>query len=396
MTANHNNCKNSVAKTNIQQLNQIEIVRGEGIYLYDQNNKQYIDLISGICVNNLGHCHPNIVNAIKKQTEKYLHVNVFGEFSLKPQHELADLLTDNLPDTLNTVYFTNSGSEAIEGAIKLARKHTGRNQIIAFKDAYHGSSIGAMSIGGNEKYRQSHLPLLPQIFHLEFNNFDDLKRINNKTACVIVEPIQGEAGVILPEKHYLNILKSTCKENGVLLIFDEVQTAFGRSGKLFAFKQFNVIPDVIVLAKAMSGGLPLGAFICSRNIMQTLGENPAFNHVTTFGGNPISCVAAKANIETIINENIIEQVAVKEHLFKKLLIHKAIKEVRGIGLMFAVEFETEELTTKIIEKCFANGLITDCFLFNTNSIRISPPLIIDDLQIKQACDLFLKSIDEAI
>lgn len=371
----------------------LEIGKAEGMYMYDVDGKKYMDLISGISVSNLGHRHPNVINAVKEQLEKYTYLMVYGEFVQSPQVKLAQLLCNQLPESLNSCYFVNSGSEANEGAMKLAKRYTGRKEIISFKNAYHGSTQGCLSIIGSDEFKKPFEPLLPNITQLEFNNELDLVKITTATACVVVEPIMGEAGVIAPTNNFLQKLRNRCTETGALLIFDEIQTGFGRTGKLFAFEHFNVVPDIITFAKAMGGGFPIGAFVSSPEIMSSLKTNPVLGHITTFGGHPISCAAAFANLHTLLtHKELITTVAAKEQLFRKLLVHPKIKEVRSFGLLIAVEFDCYETNKTIIDKCLTKGILTDWFLFNDKSLRIAPPLIITEEEIKLACTVILNSI----
>ncbi|MCB9173896.1 MAG: aspartate aminotransferase family protein [Flavobacteriales bacterium] len=372
----------------------LEIEQAEGMYMTDVDGKKYLDLISGISVSNLGHRHPNVINAVKEQLEKYTYLMVYGEFVQSPQVKLATLLADNLPNTLNSCYLVNSGSEANEGAMKLAKRYTGRQQIISFKNAYHGSTQGCLSIIGSDDFKKPFEPLLPNITQLEFNNETDLAQISTKTACVIVEPIMGEAGVVAPTNNFLKKLRDKCTETGALLIFDEIQTGFGRTGKLFAFEHFGVTPDILTLAKAMGGGFPIGAFIASNEIMGSLKTNPILGHITTFGGHPVSCAAAYANLQTLLTQkNLISTVPQKEQLFKDLLKHPKIKAIRSFGLLIAVEFDSFETNKAIIDACIENGVLTDWFLFNDKSLRIAPPLIITEEEIKMACEVILDSIE---
>lgn len=370
----------------------LEIEKAKRVYLFDKSGKKYMDLISGISVSNSGHCHPKIISAIKKQVEKYSHLMVYGEYVQSPQVLLAKKLSSLLPKNLNSVYFVNSGAEATEGALKLAKRYTGRTEIISFQNAYHGSTHGALSVMGNETLKIKFRPLLPDVRFIEFNNEDHLNQITEKTSCVIIEPIQGEAGVRIPGKNYLQLLRKRCNETGTLLVFDEAQTALGRTGTMFAFEQFNVVPDILLLAKAFGGGMPLGAFVSSKKIMDSLKDNPALGHITTFGGHPVCCAASLAAIEVLEKEKLIQQVKRKEVLFRKILKHPAIKEVRSIGLMIAVEFETAEMVQKIIRRSLVDGIITDWFLFCDNCIRIAPPLIISEKEIEKACKIILNSI----
>ncbi len=377
-----------VAQTSEKPL-ALEIERAEGIYLYDVKGNSYIDLISGISVSNTGHCHPAVVNAIKEQIEKYMHLMVYGEYIQSPQVILAKILSKILPSSLNCTYFVNSGTEATEGALKLAKKYTGRSEIIAFKNAYHGSTHGSLSVMGNEYYKQAFRPLLPDVRFIEFNNQDDLKYISKKTACVIAETIQGEAGVIIPDVQFMKDLRCKCSDNSALLILDEVQTGLGRTGKMFGFENYGIVPDIITLAKGFGGGMPLGAFISSKKIMHCLTNNPVLGHITTFGGHPVSCAAAIANIEVIQKEKLVEQVKKKEKLFHKYLKHPSIKSIRSKGLLIAIEFENEKINMKIIHKCIDKGVIVDWFMFAPNCMRIAPPLIISDDEIKNACEVII-------
>lgn len=360
--------------------------------MYNKEGKAYIDLISGIGVSNLGHSNPYVVNAIKDQLDKYMHLMVYGEYVQTPQVRFAEKLVSLLPAHLQSVYFTNSGAEAVEGTLKLAKRFTGRYEVIACNNSYHGSTHGALSVMGNEEFKQAYRPLLPGVSFIRFNNPDDLELITDKTACVIIETVQGEAGIRVPDAAYLKALRHRCNETGTLLILDEIQAAFGRTGKLFAFEHFGIEPDILLLAKALGGGMPVGAFISSNQIMGVLKENPILGHITTFGGHPVCCAAGLAALEVLLNENLIAAVAEKEALFKRLLVHPAIKEVRGKGLMLAAEFESFELNKKIIDRCIENGVITDWFLHCSNSMRIAPPLIITPDEIEKACSVIIEAI----
>jgi acetylornithine/N-succinyldiaminopimelate aminotransferase len=381
---------NNAQTTNFPLL--LEFERAEGVYMYDKQGRGFIDLISGIGVSNLGHSNPYVVNAIKEQVDKYMHLMVYGEYVQTPQVRFAERLISILPSNLQSVYFTNSGTEAVEGALKLVKRFTGRNQIIAFENSYHGSTHGALSVMGNEEFKQAYRPLLPGVNFIRFNNPDDLALITNQAACVIVETVQGEAGIRVPDVAYMQALRKRCNETGSLLIFDEIQAAFGRTGKLFAFEHFGIVPDILLLAKALGGGMPVGAFISSNHIMDALKDNPILGHITTFGGHPVCCAAGLAALEVLLNENLIEQVAEKEAMFRKLLVHPSIKEIRGKGLMLAVELESFDLNKKIIDRCIENGVITDWFLHCSNSMRIAPPLIITHDEIKKACSVILEAI----
>lgn len=382
---------NHVAQTSETPL-ALEIERAEGVYLIDRSGKKYIDLISGISVSNVGHRHPNVIRAIQQQLDRYLHLMVYGEYIQAPQVKLASLLTQALPANLNSVYFVNSGAEAIEGAMKLAKRFTGRTEIISFKNAYHGSTQGSLSIMGSEEFKNAFRPLLPDIRMLEFNNFSQLNEITEKTACVFVEPIQGEAGAIVPQGDFLKQLSARCKSVGALLVADEIQTGFGRTGKLFGFEHFDFIPDIICIAKGMGGGMPLGAFVSSKEMMHSLTNNPMLGHITTFGGHPVSCAAGIAVIEVLQAENLIPEVEKKEKLIRELLIHPRIRSINGKGLLLAVEFESFAENKRIIDKCIEAGVVTDWFLFNSHSMRIAPPLTITEKQIRAACEIIVKCI----
>lgn len=371
----------------------LEIEKADGVYLISQDGKKYIDLISGISVSNLGHRHPAVIKAIRDQLDKHMHLMVYGEYIQSPQVKFASLLAMHLPGNLDNIYFVNSGSEAIEGALKLAKRYTGRSEIIAFKNAYHGSTHGALSVMGNEEFKNSFRPLVPGVKFLGFNCIPDIEKITENTACVLLEPVQGEGGVILPDNGYLEKIRKKCTDVGALLIFDEIQTGFGRIGALFAFQQYGVIPDVFTIAKAMGGGLPIGAFVSSKEIMSVFKTNPVLGHITTFGGNPVSCAAAWASLKTLIDEKLIDTVPQKEALFRSLLKHGKIKELRGKGLFLAVDLGNPDLVQKLIEKLLENGIVVDWFLFNPESFRIAPPLIITEDQIIAACDIILNALD---
>jgi acetylornithine/succinyldiaminopimelate/putrescine aminotransferase len=373
----------------------IEIEHAEGIYMYSPDGKCYIDLVSGVSVSNVGHCHPKIVEAVKKQVEKYMHLMVYGEIIQSPQALFAELLTKQLPDTLNCIYYVNSGSEATDGAVKLSKKTTRRFEICAFQNSYHGSGQGSMSFLGNEHLKNNFRPLIPGTTFLQFNNFNDLQTISERHAAVIIEPIQGEAGIILPEKGFLQALHRRCQEVGALLIFDEIQTGFGRTGSLFRFQTEQVVPDILCCAKAMGGGMPLGAFIASKSLMHQLAENPVLGHITTFGGHPVSCAAALAQLQLLLDEDIISTVMEKGTLFKTLLHkHPCIKEIRGTGLMLAVELNSETQCLQLFELLTQNGIITDPFIFNSAALRIAPPLNITLTQIQECCHIILQSLDK--
>jgi acetylornithine/succinyldiaminopimelate/putrescine aminotransferase len=373
----------------------IEIESAEGVYLYGPDGKQYFDLISGVSVSNVGHNHPKVVEAIKNQVDSYTHLMVYGELIMTPQVEYARRLAENLPSSLNTCYFVNSGSEAVEGALKLAKRYTRRTRIISFTNAYHGSTHGALSIQGRETYKNAFRPLLPDIFQIDFNDENALSLIDNKTACVIVEPVQGEAGVILPRGNFLNKIRSRCDETGALLIFDEIQTGMGRTGYMFATIRYNVVPDILLLAKALGGGMPLGAFISSDRIMSVLSSDPPLGHITTFGGHPVCCAAGNAALGVIIGEGLAEKCNLKSSLFKERLKHHLISEVRGEGLMLAVQLTDRAYVPYVVSNAHRYGLIIDFFLFCDNALRLAPPLIITDDEIVLACRLLLDLLDDA-
>ena len=368
----------------------LEIVKAVGSRLYDVNGKEYIDLIGGISVCNIGHGNKKVIEAIQKQAEDFMHVMVNGELVLSPQTAYAKRLTDHLPASLNSVFFTASGTEATEGAMKLAKRFTGRTQIAAFKNSYHGSTQGALSIMGDEYWRNAFRPLLPGILHLNFNSFDDLELITIQTACVIAETIQAEAGVKAPDKKWIAALRKKCTDTGTLLVLDEIQCGFGRNGTLWAFEQFGIIPDVLLLGKALGGGMPLGAFIADKKIMDSLTKNPVLGHINTFGGHPVSCAAGNAAMEFLCEENIIEKVFEKEKLFIDNLRHPNLKTIRSHGLMIALEFDNFEENKKLIDRLIDKGVFTDWFLFAPQCLRIVPPLTISKDEIEQACEAIVE------
>jgi len=372
----------------------LEVADSAGIFIFDKSGRSYIDLISGVSVSNLGHQNPEIIGAVKDQAGKYMHLMVYGEYIQSPQLEYAKLLTRLLPENLNCIYLVNSGSEAVEGALKLAKKFTGRFEIIAMKNAYHGSTHGTLSIMGNESLKNSFRPLLPGIKFIEFNNPGEIERITVNTACVITEPIQGEAGIIVPDEKYLELLREQCNKTGTLLIFDEVQTGFGRTGSMFAFMHYKAIPDILVIAKAMGGGMPLGGFVASHKMMQSFADNPPLGHITTFGGHPVSCAAALACLKILIRENFVKDAQQKEMLFRRLLVHPMIKSVRGKGLLLAVEVDEKIVLSGFQQRCLMKGLITDWFLFCDSAFRISPPLVITDNEIERSCNILLNVLNE--
>lgn len=371
----------------------LPIEKAEGIYLYDVQGKAYIDLISGIAVSNIGHRNPHVIKAIKEQLDKHLHIMVYGEYIQSTPNRLVKKLTQLLPQNLQTVYLVNSGTEANEGALKLAKRYTGRTEIISFKKSYHGSTHGALSVSGNEQKKYAFRPLLPDIKFLDFNETEQIKNISEQTACVIMETIQGDAGVRIPSKDFMQELRKRCDETGALLILDEIQCGMGRAGTLFAFEQYGIIPDVLTIGKAFGGGLPIAAFVSSKEVMSTLTHHPALGHITTFGGNPVCCAAALATLEVIQNEKLLEGVEEKGKLFEQFLKHSKIKEIRRIGLMMAIDFESEELVAKIVDQCLKDGVITFWFLSHPNSFRLAPPLSISKEEIKKACDIIINAIE---
>lgn len=371
----------------------LDIERAKGLYLYNPRGKEYMDLISGIAVSNIGHRHPKVISAIKEQLDKHLHVMVYGEYVQSTPNLLAQKLVDILPNSLNCCYFTNSGTEANEGALKLAKRYTSRTEIIACRGAYHGSTHGSLSVSGNEVKKSAFRPLLPDVRFINFNIVEDLNLISDQTACVIIEPIQGDAGVRIPSLGYMKALRQKCNETGTLLIFDEIQTGVGRTGKWFAFEHFGVVPDILTSAKALGGGLPLGSFISSYEIMSSLTHSPMLGHITTFGGNPVSCAAALATLKVLEDEELIGQVEQKGKLFEELLAHHKIKEIRRKGLMFAFEFDTEQEVYQVVKQCMDNGVICFWFLSCPNSFRIAPPLTISTDEIRKACHVILQAIN---
>lgn len=371
----------------------LEIEKSEGMYMHQKNGRKLMDIISGIGVSTIGHRHPKVIQAIKNQLDKHLHLMVYGEFVTSPQVKLAKALADTLPDKLDNVFLVNSGSEATEGAIKLAKRFTGRTEIISFQNAYHGSTAGALSVCGNEDLKNSFRPLIPGNRILQFGNINDLSQISKSTAAVIIEPVQGEGGIRTAPKSYFQELRKVCDQYGVLLIFDEIQTGYGRTGKFWAFEHYGIAPDILLCAKGMGGGMPIGAFISSKKVMHSLTHNPILGHITTFGGHPVSCVAALETISIILEENLMDGVSEKETLFHEMLQHDKVIEIRSKGLMIAVEFESFEILEKIIKNLLDLDILSDWFLFCDNSMRIAPPLIISENEIKKACNKILQAID---
>jgi acetylornithine/succinyldiaminopimelate/putrescine aminotransferase len=372
----------------------LEIERAEGVYLYDTNGRQYLDLISGIAVSSIGHGNEQVKNAIKAQLDQYMHLMVYGEYVQSPQVRLAKQLTDLLPPQLNCVYLVNSGAEATDGALKLAKRVTGRSRIVACKNAYHGSSHAALSLNSSEYFKNAFRPLLPDIHFMEYNNEHTLELITPDTACVIIETIQGEAGYIAPAADFLKRVKEKCREHQALLILDEIQSGMGRSGKLFAFEHYDVVPDILLLGKALGAGMPIGAFISSQKLMNEFADNPVLGHITTFGGHPVIAAAACAGIGELLSHDWVTSVDEKEKLFRSLLVHPLIRNISGKGLMLGVELPNFELNKKLIDGCIADGLITDWFLFAPHCLRIAPPLIITPEQLKWSCDVIIKNLDK--
>ncbi|MCF2443857.1 aspartate aminotransferase family protein [Dyadobacter sp. CY345] len=377
----------------------LEIERAEGVYMYDTDGKQYLDLISGIGVSNVGHRHPEVLAALHKQLDKHMHLLVYGEFVQSTQVQLAKALVDTLDIESGTpspfgktdnVYFTNSGTEAVEGAMKLAKRFTGRAEFISCFNAYHGATQGALSLSGAEHFKRGFRPLLPEIKNIIHGNLDDLQHITSKTAAVVIEIIGGESGVRVPSLEYVKALRERCTQVGALLIIDEIQTGFGRTGSFWAFEQYNIYPDILLSAKGMGGGMPIGAFMASQQIMSVFKNNPILGHITTFGGHPVSSAASLAALQVTLKDNLAENAIAKGELFKSLLVHPKIKEVRGRGLMLAAEMESFEALKQTIDRCIENGVITDWFLFCDNSMRLAPPLIITDEQIREGCAVILE------
>lgn len=373
----------------------LEINSAEHIYLTDTAGKKYIDLISGIAVSNVGHRNPEVVKAIKDQLDQYMHLMVYGEYIQSPQVLLAEALAKSTnTESLNQVYFTNSGTEAVEGAMKLAKRYTKRQEIISCQNAYHGATQGALSLAGDEHFKNSFRPLLPDIRHIQHGNWDDLNQITTKTAAIIIEIVGGEAGIKTASKAYFKALRARCTEVGCLLVLDEIQTGFGRTGTFWAFQAMDIIPDILLSAKGMGGGMPIGAFIANESLMQTLSYAPVLGHITTFGGHPVSCAASYATLNFIQKNQLLDKIEEKHQLFKELLIHPIIKEFRGVGLMIAVEMQDFKTVKAVIDECILNGLITDWFLFCDNSLRIAPPLVITNEEIKMACNILLQAMDK--
>lgn len=371
----------------------IPIEKAEGIYLYDPDGRRYTDLISGIGVSVVGHRHPRVIKAIQEQLEKHLHVMVYGEYIQSTPNQLAEKITSRLPERLNCCYFVNSGAEANEGALKLAKRYTGRSEIVSCRGSYHGSTHGALSVSGNETKKRAFRPLLPDVRFIEFGNSEDLRHITSRSACVIMETVQGDAGVRIPPPGYLKAVRQRCDETGTILILDEIQCGMGRTGKLFAFEHFGIAPDIVTVAKAFGGGLPIGAFISDRNMMNTFTHDPILGHITTFGGNPVCCASALATLTVLEDEDLVAQVERKGRLFEQYLQHPEIRELRRIGMMFALDFDSAEKVNAIVSRCKDHGVIGYWFLSHPYSFRIAPPLTITEQEIKDSCEIIIKAIN---
>lgn len=366
-----------------------EVAKAQGSYIYGTDGKKYLDFVAGVSANTLGHSHPKIISAIKEQADKYLHVMVYGEYAQEMPVKLCQLLAENTPEPLEVSYLVNSGAEAIDGALKLAKRYTGREEIISFKNSYHGNTHGALSVSGNEYHKNAFRPLLPLVNFIEFNAEEDLKKITEKTATVIMETIQGAAGFLLPDHSYIQKLKKRCEETGALLILDEIQPGFGRTGKLFAFEHYGIVPDILVMGKGMGGGVPVGAFMSSRKIMETLSHSPKLGHITTFGGNPLIAAASHATLKEVLSSGLMNEISKKEQLFRELLVHPKIKKINGKGLMLAVDLGSPDYTLKVAKDCMGKGLIVFWQLYRNEYLRISPPLTISEEEIREGCRILL-------
>lgn len=374
----------------------LEIAEAQGLYLIDKAGKKYMDLISGIGVSVLGHQHPAVVKAVKHQVDRYMHTLVYGEFILSPQVLYAQKLTEQLAPSLNSVYFVNSGTEATEGAIKLARRYTGRAEILSCYESYHGSTTGAMALNSDHYFTRPYRPLMPGVRHIRFNNTEDLKMITEQTAAIIIEPVQAEKGVYSPDPDYLKRLEQRTQETGSMLVFDEIQTGFGRTGQLFAHQEYGVVPDIMLIAKGMGGGMPIGAFISDKKIMDSFTSNPVLGHITTFGGHPVNCAAALATLETLLEGNLIDEVPEKENILRTKLVHRHIRELRTAGLWAAIEVESPEMLHTIIARCLEAGLILDWFLFNEKSLRLAPPLTITVDELENVCERIVNILEHIV
>lgn len=371
-----------------------EVERAEGSYIYGKDGQKYLDFVAGVSANTLGHSHPKIVTAIKEQAEKYLHVMVYGEYAQDKPVALCKLLAEATPDPLEITYLVNSGAEAIDGSLKLAKRYTGREEIISFKNSYHGNTHGALSVSGNETHKREFRPLLPLVSFIEFNDKSELHKITDKTACVIMETIQGAAGFLVPDKEYMLKLKRKCEEAGALLILDEIQPGFGRTGKLFSFEHFGIVPDILVMGKGMGGGVPVGAFMSSREIMSSLAHSPKLGHITTFGGNPLIAASSLATLKEVLESGLMNEIEEKENLYRQLLVHPKIKNINGKGLMLAVNLGSPDYTLAVAKKCMEKGLIVFWQLYRNEYLRISPPLTISKEEIHEGCNIILEVLNE--
>ena len=371
-----------------------EVEKAEGSYIYGKDGNAYLDFVAGVSANTLGHSHPKVVNAIKEQAARYLYVMVYGEYAQEKPLALCQLLAEATPEPLEVTYLVNSGAEAIDGALKLAKRYTGREEIISMKNSYHGNTHGALSVSGNEVHKREFRPLLPMISFIEFNNEEEFSKITEKTACVIAETIQGAAGFLTPSQNYFKNLKKRCEEVGALLILDEIQPGFGRTGKLFSFEHYDMVPDILVMGKGMGGGVPVGAFMSSAEIMKSLQHSPKLGHITTFGGNPLIAAASYATLKEVLDSGLMNEVNEKEALFRELLVHPKIKKVNGRGLMLAVELESPDYTLKVAKRCMEKGLIVFWQLYRNEFMRISPPLTLTQNEIRKGCQIILQALDE--
>ncbi|WP_434979449.1 aspartate aminotransferase family protein [Daejeonia sp. YH14] len=370
-----------------------EVEKALGNYIYGKDGRKYLDFIAGVSANTLGHSHPKVIGAIKEQADRYLHVMVYGEFAQEKPVELCRLLAEHTPQPLEVTYLVNSGTEAIEGALKLAKRYTGREEIISMKNAYHGNTQGSLSIAGNEYHKRAFRPLLPLVDFLEFNDPSEFHRITEKTACVIAETVQGAAGFIVPDSDYFVQLKKRCEEVGALLILDEIQPGIGRTGKLFSFEHFGIVPDILVMGKGLGGGVPVGAFMSSAEMMDCLSHSPKLGHITTFGGNPLIAASCCATLKEVLGSNLMQQIPEKEKLFRELLVHPKIKHVNGMGLMLAVNLGNPEYCIDVVGQCMEKGLIVSCQLYRNEYLRISPPLTISEEEIREGCRIILEILD---
>lgn len=371
-----------------------EVEKAFGSYIYGKDGRKYLDFVAGVSANTLGHSHPKIVEAIKTQAQKYLHVMVYGEYAQEMPVKLCQLLADSTPEPLEVTYLVNSGAEAIDGALKLAKRYTGREEIISFHNSYHGNTHGALSVSGNEYHKREFRPLLPLVNFIHFNEESDLAKITEKTSCVLLETIQGAAGFLMPQEGYLKKLKARCEEVGALLILDEIQPGFGRTGKLFAFEHFGIVPDILVMGKGMGGGVPVGAFMSSRKIMETLSHSPKLGHITTFGGNPLIAAASYATLKEVLESGLMDDISEKEKLFRKLLVHPRIKNINGMGLMLAINLGSPEYTLQVAKRCMEKGLVVFWQLYRNEYLRISPPLTLSLAEIEEGCAIIIEALND--